>query len=266
MRNRPRTLAALLIAGGALCLPGTARTQSEIETSVTEDGKRRVERKVMVVGDDSRKHLIERLPQLKRAFLGVELVNITPELRAHFGVPEDAGVLVGGIVDDSPAFIAGLQVGDVLTYIDGEPVSSAREIQRRIARRDEGDEVALELWRGSERLDLTATLAETERGVLDVGPLFFEELPEGVGQRVIPLHGDGRIVIRRGPGDGLFEVEVDSEDLDRNMAELDEFLEGARRRRGLDEERLEERLEELDRRLRELAEALERVSESQDDG
>ena len=46
MRNRPRTLAALLIAGGALCLPGTARTQSEIETSVTEDGKRRVERKV----------------------------------------------------------------------------------------------------------------------------------------------------------------------------------------------------------------------------
>ena len=38
------------------------------------------------------------------AFLGVQLSDLTAELRTHFGVPDDAGVLVGKVVDGSPAF------------------------------------------------------------------------------------------------------------------------------------------------------------------
>src|SRR5262245_15606747 len=45
-------------------------------------------------------------------FLGVQLIGITPELRQHYGVPKDAGVLVGAVEADSPAAKAGIQVGD----------------------------------------------------------------------------------------------------------------------------------------------------------
>src|SRR5580765_8248340 len=43
----------------------------------------------------------------RRSRLGISLVDITPELRSHFGAPKDAGVLVGSVEKDSPAARAG---------------------------------------------------------------------------------------------------------------------------------------------------------------
>ena len=99
------------------------------------------------------------------AFLGVQLSDLTPELRTHFGVPEDVGVMVGKLVDGSPAFRAGLEVGDIVTAVDGEPVASAPALARAIGGHEDGDTVVLEVWRDGQMEKISATLEERERRV-----------------------------------------------------------------------------------------------------
>ena len=81
-------------------------------------------------------------------FLGVHLTGMTPELRAHFGVDEDRGVMVSKVSDDSPAFRAGIEPGDIITAAAGATVSSRRDLFRAIMAHSEGEAIDLEIWRG----------------------------------------------------------------------------------------------------------------------
>ncbi len=99
------------------------------------------------------------------AFLGVQLSDLTAELRTHFGVPDDAGVLVGKVVDGSPAFRAGVEVGDIVTAVDGEPMGSASALARAIGGHGDGDTVVLEVWRDGRMEKISAALEERERQV-----------------------------------------------------------------------------------------------------
>ena len=66
--------------------------------------------------------------------------------------------MVAKVVDDSPAFRAGLVAGDIITRIDGESVASAGSLARSIRSRDEGEIVDLEIWRDGSAELLQATL------------------------------------------------------------------------------------------------------------
>lgn len=99
-------------------------------------------------------------------FLGVQLSELTPELRRHFGVPEDAGVMVSKVLDDSPASRAGVAVGDIISAVDGGAVASGRELARRIRGYDGGAAVNLEVWRGGSVQTLPATLEAREASAM----------------------------------------------------------------------------------------------------
>ncbi|MCP4249961.1 MAG: PDZ domain-containing protein, partial [bacterium] len=88
---------------------------------------------VKVMGDGEGEHVVQWVGcPTKRGFLGVALNALSPELQQHFGAPEETGVLVGSVVEESPAQAAGLRVGDVITAIDGERITSAADVQRLI--------------------------------------------------------------------------------------------------------------------------------------
>ncbi len=138
------------------------------------------ERRMVVIGDDGGKVEIDGDPMWvaghgahafhghhghhggKGGFLGVQMTELTTELRAHFGVPSDAGVMVSKVVDDSPASRAGVQVGDVISAVDGEAVSSGGSLARAIGGREDGDAVTLEVWRDGSVETLTATIEQRE--------------------------------------------------------------------------------------------------------
>ncbi len=117
-----------------------------------------------------------------RGYLGVQLVNITEELREFYGAPADAGVLVSRVVEDSPAAAAGFEVGDVILRIGGEAVDHARELARAVARLDPEESVGIEVIRSGAPLTLTATLAERERGAWFAGDF---DLPDLEGLQVL---------------------------------------------------------------------------------
>jgi len=95
-------------------------------------------------------------------YLGVRSIEMTPELRQHFGAPKDAGVLVGTVEPESPAAKAGIQVGDILTAVDGEEVGSTRELSRSVRRHKAGDAVKVDLLRERAKKTLTVTIQEVE--------------------------------------------------------------------------------------------------------
>ena len=66
--------------------------------------------------------------KMVRGWVGVEAIELPASLRAHFGAPEDAGVLVSNVAAGSPADLSGIRVGDVIYEADGLSVTSAEDL------------------------------------------------------------------------------------------------------------------------------------------
>jgi serine protease Do len=73
---------------------------------------------------------------------------------------EAGGVRVGSVMEDSAALNAGVQDGDLITQLNGQPTTSAADIVRLILEAKVGDTVKLTVQRGEETLELQATLGE----------------------------------------------------------------------------------------------------------
>ena len=71
--------------------------------------------------------------KLVRGWVGVEAIELPASLRAHFGAPEDAGVLVSNVVVGSPADLSGIRVGDVIYEADGQPITSAEALSEIVS-------------------------------------------------------------------------------------------------------------------------------------
>jgi membrane-associated protease RseP (regulator of RpoE activity) len=110
--------------------------------------------------------------------LGVGVADLTEELRAHFGAPTDAGVLVSRVLEGSAAAEAGIQVGDVIVSVEDEPVSSVGALQHLIWSRPEGA-VDIAVVRDGSRQMLVAELPE-----MTDTPLRVEVEPGGVSPHI----------------------------------------------------------------------------------
>lgn len=151
-------------------------------TVIVRDGK--------VITDDT-KGPVEMLLRGPRAYLGVSLTNLSPELREHFGTSKDAGVLVESVQKDSPADKAGVRVGDIVLAIDGASVRSAGDLRTALQEKKDGDSVRIEVLRGRARQTLVASVKERENRRL----LQLDELPGLMGgpefrARIERLGGD----------------------------------------------------------------------------
>jgi membrane-associated protease RseP (regulator of RpoE activity) len=110
-----------------------------------------------------------------RGFLGLNLTDLTPELREHFGAPKDTGVLVARVAADSPAAKAGVKVGDILTTIDGEKVEQAWDASRRVRDKPDKSTATLEVIRNRTRQTLKAQIERKEISELDVGDFIWKD-------------------------------------------------------------------------------------------
>jgi serine protease Do/serine protease DegQ len=94
--------------------------------------------------------------EVRRAYLGVQMQDITPELASAFGLNVREGAVVTQIVPDSAAAKAGLQVGDVVTAVDGARLSNADSLRNTIGLMMVGQKVKLDILRDGKKQTLTA--------------------------------------------------------------------------------------------------------------
>jgi len=197
----------------------------------TEDGE------VLSIPGGANVHFIEDM--MRRGYLGVQLVELTPELREHYGATTDTGVLVGKVEPGSPAEAAGLRVGDVISGLDGEAMESSLDIRRHIRALEEGETVAIEVLRDGTRLDLSANIVVKERPEVDI-------------RRFIGREGDNPFVYHVDPGQ-MGEAIIDLQEHFDNPEFKSRVLTFSSREKELEEKlaALEKKLEELARQLAE---------------
>lgn len=95
------------------------------------------------------KRILENLLNGKElAYLGISGVNVTPEASGDLGVP--LGGFVTKVDMDSPAMLAGIQQGDVITNIDGRGISTFNEYTGIVMQLEPGTTVEMTVKRKSQ--------------------------------------------------------------------------------------------------------------------
>ena len=103
-------------------------------------------------------------------YLGVQRATLTPELAKQNNsdpnstvvLPEVSGVLVMGVVPNSPAATAGIRRGDVVTQIDGQAITDAEALQTLVDRSGIGKNLRLTVKRGNNTQQLSVRTAELQ--------------------------------------------------------------------------------------------------------
>jgi len=97
-----------------------------------------------------------------RGKLGVVIQNVDQGLADSFGLPKPEGALVSSVEKGGAAERAGVEPGDVILKLNGEPVNQSTEVPSVIASLAPGTTVNLEIWRQHETRAISVKLAELE--------------------------------------------------------------------------------------------------------
>jgi serine protease Do len=189
---------------------------------------------------------------MRGGFLGVVPTSLTPELRRHFGAPEDAGVMLGEVQPDGAAAAAGLAVGDIIVRVDDETVDSVGRLVRTVRSHEPEESVEIEYFRDGRRQTTTAVLAQGPELALDVGHMIdlrgLEKLSE---LKELAKLRDLEIDINQ----EALEAAAEAVEKALDQIDLDAYLEHIEE---IDFEHMEERMQELQERLRELETRIEK--------
>ena len=96
--------------------------------------------------------------KVARGYLGLQIQPVTKDIADSLGLDKAKGALVNSAQDGTPAAKAGLKSGDVVQSVNGEPVSDARELSRRIASLKPGTKVDLAYVRNGKAETAQVTL------------------------------------------------------------------------------------------------------------
>ena len=88
---------------------------------------------------------IIRSGSVTRGWIGAGVQELTPELAESFRLGDTKGVLITDVIRNSPAHLAGVEAGDILTAIDGKPVESWNTMLETVANLPPGQVVTARL-------------------------------------------------------------------------------------------------------------------------
>jgi len=97
-----------------------------------------------------------------RGWIGIVPEDITDEQASELRLTQ-GGVVVANLYVGSPALQSGIQLGDLITEIDGTKIRSAQEAVARIAARKPGEKITIRGVRGQKPFDMKVSVTEKPR-------------------------------------------------------------------------------------------------------
>ena len=95
----------------------------------------------------------------ERGWFGAHASPITAEEALELNYPESEGMLIKGVDKDSPAEQSGLQINDIITGFNKEPITSLSIFRRKLLALIPGQEIHLTIFRDGKTFEITSTLA-----------------------------------------------------------------------------------------------------------
>jgi serine protease Do len=96
--------------------------------------------------------------KVSRGWLGVVIQEVNKDLAESFGLDKPAGALVAQIQDDGPAAKGGLQVGDVILSMNGQPIVMSADLPHLVGALKAGAKASLEVIRDGKRKNVELTV------------------------------------------------------------------------------------------------------------
>ncbi len=95
--------------------------------------------------------------QITRGWIGVEPNDLSPELAETFNIRTRQGVIITGVLQNGPAAQAGINPGDVILKIAGQPVSDVAQLLASVAALKPGAPARFSMERKNQPLELDVT-------------------------------------------------------------------------------------------------------------
>lgn len=113
---------------------------------------------------------LEKGQKVAHPYLGVRMQDLTPELanqinenpNAPIQVPEVNGILVAGVVPNSPAAKAGIRMGDVLLQVDRQQVTQSEQLLNIVENSQIGQVLQIKVQRGNQTQDLSVRMFQLQ--------------------------------------------------------------------------------------------------------
>jgi len=150
--------------------------------------------------------------KVSHGYMGIGISDVTPENSKFFDLKKAEGALVTEVEPNSPGAKAGLKTGDVITQLDGQPVSDAGDLQVHVGQKRPGTTINLEVMRRGKSMNLPVTLqamgnkngdeeaASSEQGKPRWGLGLADLTPDMRGQLQAPKDINGAVVGNVQPG------------------------------------------------------------------
>lgn len=189
--------------------------------------------------------------EVRRGYLGVAPSDLTDDLKEAMGLDADVeGVLINQVISGTPAAEGGFENGDIVTEINGVPVSDARELTRRVGAVPPEETVRFTVLRDGRERTIRVELAERpgQDEMQDAGPALEPgqmqmfgmtlEVPDDEARERLELGERGLLIVDVAAGSeaaekGLRPGDAIVEAVGADVASLDDFrsaVEDARER------------------------------------
>lgn len=149
---------------------------------------------------------------VKRGVLGIGAQDITPDLANAFHVGPNQGAAVTQVLQGSPAQQAGMQVGDIITAVNGTPIKNASDVVNTIGFLRVDSKININILRHNKPMTVAVTLSDPNQRkamVAHANPYL-----NGVGLKnfslLSPIHGEihGILVVSVEPDTNAWQADI----------------------------------------------------------
>ena len=102
--------------------------------------------------------------QAKRGWLGVQILDLTPEFSESLDYDSTDGAFVSSVSPESPAAKSNIQAGDIIIEFDGKKITSFKDLPKVVAETPIGNEVKVSVWRNGGLIEITVQIDELDEG------------------------------------------------------------------------------------------------------
>ena len=172
--------------------------------------------------------------EIQRGRIGVQIQDLIPDLAEALGTSHERGAVVAQVIPGTPAEAAGIQIGDVIVEMNGEPVVGSSDLRNKVGLLRVGDAVRLTIERDGKPMTIELAVGESSEVALGAG----SQIPQLKGVVLGPLTPSSPLY-EEVEGALVIEVEVDTPAWNAGLREGDVIVEVNRREVKSTEEILE---------------------------
>ena len=169
-----------------------------------------------------------------RGYLGIYPQELTPEVAESLDIPGTEGILIGNVLEDTPADAAGLERGDVIVRLNGRKLDDdVNGFRLMVAEQAVGESIQLDVIRDGREREIEVILAERPDAITAVAPgrdeeegetwagLRVEDMDSRESRRLSDFDDEGVVVTRVDPDSPADEAGIVRGDIVKEIGNVE---------------------------------------------